>query len=547
MKKTNTLFKALLITVSLFFTSLTIYSQCTPNFVDSACFSNGTKKFISTSTGTNASTGYFWTFGDNTTSTAQNPIHTYTANGTYTVCLFIFSAPTCSASICKTITINCVSSSSCSPNFVDSACFSNGIKKFISTSTGTNSSTTYFWSFGDNTTSTAQNPIHTYTANGTYTVCLFMFSPPTCSASICKTITVNCVTSGSCNPNFVDSACFSNGTKKFISTSTGTNINTTYSWNFGDNTTSNLKNPIHTYTANGTYTVCLFIFSPPTCSASICKTISINCVNASTCQANYTYSSCVNGNLQFWSTSIGTSTNTNYNWSFGDNTNSNLKNPSHTYSANGLYVVCLTISDSTANCFSTKCHTVTIACISTGSCLANFADSVCYNNGTKNFYSTSMGTTNQTSYTWNFGDNTNGLGQNTQHTYTNNGTYTVCLTIQDSTTNCYSTKCKTVSITCVPPTGIKLNSNLLADTKVYPNPTSGNMNIDITNITMNAKAITIYIYNILGEVLFNTNELINGNSIHKELNLNSLDNGTYIIKISDNLNYYQTRKIIVRK
>lgn len=547
MKKTNPLIKTFLVAISLLFISLNVKSQCAPNFVDSACFSNGTNKFISTSTGTNVNTVYNWNFGDNTTSSLKNPTHTYTANGTYTVCLFIYTPPTCSASICHTITVNCVSSSSCNPNFIDSTCFGNGIKKFISTSTGTNVNTTYSWNFGDNTTSNLQNPTHTYTANGTYTVCLFMYTPSTCSASICKTITVNCVSSSSCNPNFTDSACYGNGTKKFISTSTGTNVNTTYSWNFGDNTTSNLKNPSHTYTANGTYTVCLFIFSPPTCSASICKTVSINCANVSTCQANFTYSSCVNGNRQFFSTSIGTSTNTSYSWNFGDNTNSNIKNPSHTYSTNGLYVVCLTISDSTTNCFSTKCQTVTISCISSGSCLANFADSACYNNGTKNFYSTSLGTTNQTSYTWNFGDNTNGFGQNTQHTYTSNGTYTVCLTIQDSSTNCYSTKCRTVSITCVPPTGIKINANTISDTKVYPNPTTGSLFIDINNIAVNSKAIIIKVFNILGEQVYTASEDVNGSSVRKELNLENLDNGTYYIKISDNSNYYQTRKIIIRK
>jgi len=547
MNNNNYLFKTILVAFSLFLFSLNGKSQtCLANFTNSTCV-NGTIQFFNTSTGTNSTTSYSWNFGDNGTGTGQNPSHTYTANGTYTVCLYIWSAPSCSASICKTITINCVTTSSCNPNFTDSACFSNGTKKFISTSTGTNVNTSYNWNFGDNTSSTLKNPTHTYTANGTYTVCLFMFTPPTCSATICKTITVNCVSTSSCNPNFVDSACYSNGTKKFTSTSTGTNVNTTYSWNFGDNTTSSLKNPAHTYTANGTYTVCLFMFTPPTCSASICKTVSINCANVSTCQANFGYSTCVNGIMQFWNSSIGTSTNASYQWAFGDNTNSSVKNPVKTYSANGLYVVCLTISDSTTNCFSTKCHTVTIACISSGSCMANFADSACYNNGTKKFNSTSLGTTNQTNYTWNFGDNTTGFGKNTQHTYTSNGTYTVCLTIQDSTTNCYSTKCATVSIICVPPTGIKSNVNSISDTKVYPNPTNGNLSIDISNIAMNAKTIAINVYNILGQEVFNTNELVNGNTIHKELNLETLDNGTYYIKISDNLNYYQTRKIIIRK
>ena len=64
---------------------------------------------------------------------------------------------------------------------------------------------------------------------------------------------------------------------------------------------------------------------------------------------------------------------------------------------------------------------------------------------------------------------------------------------------------------------------------------------------MNSKIINIHVYNVLGQEVFNAEELVNGNSIHKELNLEALDNGTYYIKISDNVNYYQTRKIIIRK
>jgi len=33
-------------------------------------------------------------------------------------------------------------------------------------------------------------------------------------------------------------------------------------WTFGDGQTSNLVNPSHTYTANGTYIVCLHIYTP---------------------------------------------------------------------------------------------------------------------------------------------------------------------------------------------------------------------------------------------------------------------------------------------
>ena len=39
---------------------------------------------------------------------------------------------------------------------------------------------------------------------------------------------------------------------------------------------------------------------------------------------------------------------------------------------------------------------------------------------------------------------------------------------------------------------------------------------------MNAKTINIHVYNTLGQEVFNANELVNGNSIHKEINLETL-------------------------
>lgn len=58
---------------------------------------------------TDASTGpvanYLWDLGDGNTSTAQNPSHTYSTDGNYTVCLTVTSASGCQDSVCQTITI----------------------------------------------------------------------------------------------------------------------------------------------------------------------------------------------------------------------------------------------------------------------------------------------------------------------------------------------------------------------------------------------------------------------------------------------------------
>jgi gliding motility-associated-like protein len=53
----------------------------------------------------NASTGWQWTFGDGQTSDVQNPQHTYSAPGEYSVCLTVWTELDCSEEFCDTLTV----------------------------------------------------------------------------------------------------------------------------------------------------------------------------------------------------------------------------------------------------------------------------------------------------------------------------------------------------------------------------------------------------------------------------------------------------------
>jgi hypothetical protein len=60
-----------------------------------------------------------------------------------------------------------------------------------------------------------------------------------------------------------------------------------------------------------------------------------------------------------WNLSSGGSGTYSYLWSFGDGTSSTTQFPTHTYSGNGPYLLCLTIDDG-AGCTSTWCDSVSI-------------------------------------------------------------------------------------------------------------------------------------------------------------------------------------------
>ena len=123
-----------------------------------------------TDTSTNSPTAWSWTFGDSSTSTVQNPSHSYAA-GTYTVSL---TATNAYGSDGETKTNYITASPAGNPpvaNFTGSPTSGTAPLAVSFTDTSTNTPTAWSWTFGDSSTSTVQNPSHSFAA-GSYTVSL---------------------------------------------------------------------------------------------------------------------------------------------------------------------------------------------------------------------------------------------------------------------------------------------------------------------------------------------------------------------------------------
>lgn len=117
---------------------------------------------------------------------------------------------------------------------------------------------TYQWDFGDGTTSTEQNPRHTYAKDGSYTATLTVMdskkNPSPSSVSIvasCPPLDVNV----SANPRSGDAPL----TVNFQATPSGGCPPITYAWAFGDGATSTEQNPSHTYQTEGNMTPSLTV------------------------------------------------------------------------------------------------------------------------------------------------------------------------------------------------------------------------------------------------------------------------------------------------
>src|SRR5262249_40177667 len=201
-------------------------------------------------------TAWSWDFGDTTSSTMQFPIHTYSTPGTYTVKLTVTGSGG-SSTVTKTGYITVTAPP---PVAAFSATPTTGLVPlpvtFTNASTG--SITTYAWSFGDNTTSAAQNPQHTYSTPGSYAVSLTATGP---GGSSTKTTSISVtapppLAAFSATPTTVPASLL----VTFTDASTGS-INS-WSWSFGDGITSTTRSPQHAYSTPGTYTVSLTVSGP---------------------------------------------------------------------------------------------------------------------------------------------------------------------------------------------------------------------------------------------------------------------------------------------
>ncbi len=106
---------------------------------------------------------YAWDFGDGGTSSEEDPSHTYASAGTYQVSLTVsnFVGDT---SVTKSVPVERIA-----PTADFTYTVSERTVTFDATATGLGA-LSYAWDFGDGLTSSAVDPAHTYTSDGSYTV-----------------------------------------------------------------------------------------------------------------------------------------------------------------------------------------------------------------------------------------------------------------------------------------------------------------------------------------------------------------------------------------
>jgi hypothetical protein len=131
---------------------------------------------------------------------------------------------------------------------------------FTNTSLWTDSTTQYRWTYGNGDTMYIKEGDYRYITSGTYNVCLLAANikkngDTTCRDTACKQVSISidsCIRPvttfkyARINPD----SCFA---YSFAANTTGPY---NYLWDFGDNTTTAIKDPLHHFISKGIYTVC---------------------------------------------------------------------------------------------------------------------------------------------------------------------------------------------------------------------------------------------------------------------------------------------------
>ena len=385
----------------------------------------------------NVSVHAYWNFGDGTTSTDSSVwiTHTFPSSPnavTYNVCHYVYVAGTnCTASYCQQITVPGTGSNCGVASFTNTV--SSNVIHATSTSTGTTSSSHYYWNITDangnlvQTKSGLDNFIVSQTLSaGTYTVCLFLYgsSSTIFCDSACQTVTITIS-----NPCIGLTAAWTStnlttGGVQFTPANHSTTVHNY--WTFGDGSTSTNFDPTHSYVNPGSYTVCHYVYIPgSTCADTTCQTIQVTASNPCTgFSVHINQSTNTNGAHGLEAVINGGVTPHYYYWSNSASTAAIFP------TAAGVY--CVTAYDNN-QCTAVACDTFVPT--NTSNCHAQYSYAY-VNCNTVHFTNTSSG--GFTNQYWSFGDGTSSSSFDPTHTFAT-GTWTVQLTVYTSGGSCQST------------------------------------------------------------------------------------------------------------
>ena len=402
---------------------------------------------------------YLWDFGDGNTSTVDNPTHTYTSDGYYSVNVRFEDFSGCVDSFDFDIIPHPVPSPSFIPIQLDT-CVLPINYNFQNNSIGASS---YNWDFGDGNNSINTLPDNSYISSGNYTIKLVASNTYGCSDSITSSIFVKPVTNAQFNAVPLDT-CKLPANYSLVNNSTGS---IAYIWDFGDGSTSNLPNLNHSYSSDGNYQISLITMNSFGCFDT--SYVDINVLPVPSLGFNYTQlDTCsVPSNFSFQNTSTG---GNSYLWDFGDGLFSPVYSPLHTFSSDGTYNVKISGSN-IFGCSDSLIQPVIVNPIPVAQFTAVQLDT-CVIPASYSLVNSSVGAIFNS---WDLGNGASSNSTNFNFSYTSSGSYDISLLVMNQF-GCLDSLTSSVNVSPVPQVSFnyaKLDSCILPSNYSFTNTSTG--------------------------------------------------------------------------
>ena len=399
-----------------------------------------------------------WDFGDGTP--AENilggPVsHVFAAVGRFPVKLTITDAAGCSASK-STVVVNTSDPDIDFLAFDTASCLDKDIQLEAKSSVQLSS---YFWNLGDNKTSLGSNPRVSYGITGKKTITLTIKDLLGCEKSITKP---NYLLIDMPAANFVaekdtaDCPPFNGG---FIFKG---NFAESFEWDFGDGSSSTLRDPRHLYLQSGNYPVTLTVTSPGGCVASSSKPLML-VVKGPKGSASYRPTVCEPFNAEF---NIAHSQSNFVMIDYGDGNISDTLPVSdrfaYQYADTGFYQPKIFL----LNDVGCRILLPSPNGIKTVAIEPKFTPDINFmcDRGMVNFTDRTLSNETLISWKWDFGDGNSGTGAKPSHFYTSPGLYTVKLNAE-SASACFDTLTRSalIEVQARPDIGITSNKAVICE------------------------------------------------------------------------------------
>ena len=277
---------------------------------------------------------YIWYFGDGDSSNSSSPSHQYVSTGNYTASMVIKGRFGCDTAVSKIITVQ----AGPNPAFVAQDFCSQAATLFFDSSTTIAPSVVnnWYWQFGDGNSANVQNPPHTYSTPGIYSVSLQIETDSGCLASTSSNVTIEDLP----DVNFNYSIPCAQNEVTFTSGSGGGVV--AWDWSNANNPNDTTSSPTFIFPNAGFEDISLTVENSSGCIASITRAIEIFPAFLPDFEAEQI---CIGDTTLF--TDITPSFSIiNRTWDFDlSNQTSSLESPSFYYPTTGSYNVSLSVTN----------------------------------------------------------------------------------------------------------------------------------------------------------------------------------------------------------